>query len=204
MIVTAIEPRKGRLYAVYLDGELIGEIDADTWEMSHFRLGREISREEYDALWEESNRNRAKSYALYLLTKQNYTRKGLLDKIRTRHDAASAEFAVERMEELRLLDDEEYARRYCHDLIELRHFSAYHAKQALLQKGIDREIADRVLEELAPDPVEQICELLRTKYARKLSDEKGRERTVASLQRGGFRWEHIKTAMRLQEEWPEE
>ena len=204
MIVTAIEPRKGRLYAVYLDGELIGESDADTWEMSHFRLGREISREEYDALWEESNRNRAKSYALYLLTKQNYTRKGLLDKIRTRHDAASTEFAVERMEELRLLDDEEYARRYCHDLIELRHFSAYHAKQALLQKGIDREIADRVLEELAPDPVEQICELLRTKYARKLSDEKGRERTVASLQRGGFRWEHIKTAMRLQEEWPEE
>ena len=204
MIVTAIEPRKGRLYAVYLDGELIGEIDADTWEMSHFRLGREISREEYDALWEESNRNRAKSYALYLLTKQNYTRKGLLDKIRTRHDATSAEFAVERMEELRLLDDEEYARRYCHDLIELRHFSAYHAKQALLQKGIDREIVDRVLEELAPDPVEQICELLRTKYARKLSDEKGRERTVASLQRGGFRWEHIKTAMRLQEEWPEE
>ena len=141
---------------------------------------------------------------LVLINEAEYTRKGLLDKIRTRHDATSAEFAVERMEELRLLDDEEYARRYCHDLIELRHFSAYHAKQALLQKGIDREIADRVLEELAPDPVEQICELLRTKYARKLSDEKGRERTVASLQRGGFRWEHIKTAMRLQEEWPEE
>lgn len=204
MIVTAIEPRRGRLYAIWLDGELIGEIDADTWEMSHFRLGAEISREEYDALWVESNRNRAKSYGLYLLTKQNYTRKGLAEKIRSRYDADSAEFAVTRMEELHLIDDEDYARRYCRSLIEFKHSSPLHARQMLLQKGIDREIADRVLEELAPDPVEQICELLRTKYARKLTDDKGKEKVIAALQRGGFRWEHIKTAMNLWEDWPQD
>ena len=204
MIVTAVEPRKGHLYAIWLDGELIGEIDADTWEMSHFRMGTEITREEYDALWLESNRNRAKSYALYLLAKQNYTRKGLLDKICTRYDRPSAEFAVTRMEELRLIDDEDYARRYCRGLVENKHYSALHARQLLSQKGIDREIIEQVLEELAPDPVQQICELLQTKYARKLTDEKGRERTIAALQRGGFRWEHIRTAMNLWEDGSED
>ena len=43
----------------------------------------------------------------------------------------------------------------------------------LLQKGIDKEIIAQVVEELEPNPVEKIKEIIEKKYLRCLQDEKG-------------------------------
>ena len=51
-------------------------------------------------------------------------------------------------------------------------------------------------ESLDFDPVLRIIELLNTKYARKISDEKGMKRTIASLQRLGYKWSDINSAFR--------
>ena len=67
-----------------------------------------------------------------------------------------------------------------------------------------REIADIVTEGLDIDPILRIIELLNTKYSRYLSDEKGVRKTVASLQRLGYRWSDIKTALRRVEVETEE
>lgn len=45
------------------------------------------------------------------------------------------------------------------------------------------------------DPAEQLRDLLERKYARGLGDEKSRRRTVAALQRLGYRWEEIRRAL---------
>ena len=55
---------------------------------------------------------------------------------------------------------------------------------------------------MAVDPAQQLRELLARKYARNLQDEKGRRRTVAALQRLGYRWEDIRRA--LEEFMPDE
>jgi regulatory protein len=70
----------------------------------------------------------------------------------------------------------------------------------LTRRGIERELAEQIAEENAPDPGQAIRRLLETKYARSLGDEKGRRRTVAALQRLGYRWEDIKGALREFEE----
>ena len=46
MLITAIEPRRKSLRALYLDGELAVNIDAQTLLSSRFQVGTEITDEE--------------------------------------------------------------------------------------------------------------------------------------------------------------
>ena len=48
---------------------------------------------------------------------------------------------------------------------------------------------------------EQYCRA--RKYARRLGDEKGRRQTVAALQRLGYRWDEIRSALREFDALPE-
>ena len=58
------------------------------------------------------------------------------------------------------------------------------------------EFEEELLEELEPEPVGQIGALVERKYLRALDDERGRRRTVAALQRLGYRWEDIRRALK--------
>ena len=99
------------------------------------------------------------------------------------------------MEELGLVNDESYARRLAHDLLYIKRMSVRGAMYKLIEKGIDKETAQSVLDEFEIDPVEQLTELIGRKYADKLEDEKDRRRTVAALQRLGYSWPDIKAAL---------
>ena len=65
----------------------------------------------------------------------------------------------------------------------------------MLQKGIDKEIIAQVVEELEPNPVEKIKEIIEKKYLRCLQDENGYRRAVNGMQRLGYRSEDIKQAL---------
>ena len=65
----------------------------------------------------------------------------------------------------------------------------------LTEKGIERELAQEILDEFDVDPVEQLTEFIERKYAGKLEDEKDRRRTVAALGRLGYSWSDIKEAL---------
>ena len=65
----------------------------------------------------------------------------------------------------------------------------------MMKKGIDKDIIEEVLDEMEPDPTEQIRQLLSTKYVRRLSNEKDRLRTVNALKAMGFRWSDIRECM---------
>ena len=102
---------------------------------------------------------------------------------------------MEKMEELGLMNDEAYARQLAGTLLEKKGYGLRRARQELLQKGIDRELVEELLEELAPDPEEKLREIVERKYRNQLGDEKGYRRTVAALQRLGYGWEDIKTVL---------
>ena len=72
------------------------------------------------------------------------------------------------------------------ELLQRKRFAARRAEYELLQKGIDRALAQEIVEELAPEPEESLRFLLERKYQRSLSDEKGRRRVFAALQRLGY------------------
>ena len=195
MLITAAEERKKGLTALYLDGEYAVSVDTVTLASFGYTAGATITDEQLHELLTVSNINRAKEKALYLIEYRSRTRRELWDKLRPLYGEAAAEAAIERLEELGLINDEAYARDYAEQLIERKHFSRERAAFEMMKKGIDRDVADEVLEEIEADPCEQIKALLETKYARQLGDEKGRNRTVNSLRTMGYKWYDIKNAM---------
>ena len=196
MLVTALEPRRKRLPALFLDGELAAKLDSETLLQSGLRIGMELDDEELYRLIQRSDAHRAQEKALYLLEHRSHSKKELADKISRTAGREAAERAAERMEELGLVNDAQYARNLAEELLQRKRFAARRAEYELLQKGIDRALAQEIVEELAPEPEESLRFLLERKYQRSLSDEKGRRRVFAALQRLGYSGEDIRTALR--------
>ena len=195
MLITAAEERKKGMTALYIDGEYAVSVDTVTLASFGYTAGATITDEQLHELLTVSNINRAKEKALYLIEYRSRTRRELWDKLRPLYGEAAAEAAIERLEELGLINDEAYARDYAEQLIERKHFSRERAAFEMMKKGIDRDIADEALDETETEPGVQIRALLETKYSRCLGDEKGRNRAVNSLRAMGYRWYDIKEAM---------
>jgi regulatory protein len=195
MLITAIEPRRKSLSALFLDGEFAVNLDTEILLKSGYKMGRELDDEQLHELIQASESRRASEKALYLLEHRSHSQKELADKISRVTSREAAEAAAHHMVEIGLVDDEAYARSLAAELLGRKGFSASRVRNELLQKGIDKELAEQIIEETAPDPVEKIMELIHKKYRAKLDDEKGCRRSIAALQRLGYRWGDIRTAL---------
>ena len=203
------KPGKGEKIHLSLDGEYIATVNADYWFTCGIKSGSEVTPEQLEELLTESARRKMMNKALDLLSLRDYSRRELSDKLVTKAwekkeqkdmDLGSlkqqASDICDRLEELGLLNEERFARSYVDELIRRKHLSKSGLRTALIQKGVQRDIIETVLEEVDVDPVEQIRELLATKFKnRDLSDEKQKSRTVNALLRLGYRYNEIHAAM---------
>ena len=196
MLVTAVEPRKKSLSALYIDGEYAMSLDTETLLINHIRAGVEIDDGKLREIIQESNQKRAKEKALWLISYRDHSKKELVDKIKRTCDGDSAIAAVERLCQLGLVNDESYARRYYKELTNgSKHLSPRGAKYKLIEKGISREIIDEIMEDTPVDQKEQIRILIEKKYSNFNTDEKYKRRAISALQRKGFCWDDIKSVM---------
>ncbi|MBQ1388845.1 MAG: regulatory protein RecX [Clostridia bacterium] len=200
MIITKLVPAKKKLTLVYIDGEYAMKLDTQILFEECVKVGSVVDDDRLHDLIEKSEYKRAKEKALWLLSQRDYSRKKLTEKLKAEASEDVCEKVCERMEEVGLLNDESYAKRLSHDLIHIKRLSTRGALYKLLEKGIDRELAEEVLSEFDTDPVEQLVEIIERKYSDKLADEKLRRRTVAALQRLGYSWSDIKAAIEKFEE----
>ena len=201
MLVTAVEPRRKHLSALYIDGEFAMKLDTEILIANRIRAGVELDDEDLHELVIKSNNKRAKEKALWLISYRDHSEKELVDKISKTSSREAAEAAVEKLSDLGLVNDENFARRYYTELINgSKHLSSRAAKYKLLEKGISRDIIDNIIEEVPVDEREQIRIILEKKYSNFTEDEKFRRRAVSALQRRGFRWDDIKSVMSEYEE----
>ena len=203
------KPGKGEKIHLSLDGEYIATVNADYWFTCGIKSGSEVTPEQLEELLTESARRKMMNKALDLLSLRDYSRRELSDKLVTKAwekkeqkdmDLGSlkqqASDICDRLEELGLLNEERFARSYVDELIRRKHLSRSGLRTALIQKGVQRDIIETVLEAVDVDPVEQIRELLATKFKnRDLTDEKQKTRTVNALLRLGYRYNEIHAAM---------
>ena len=200
---------KGEKIHLSLDGEYIATVNADYWFTCGIKSGSEVTPQQLEELLAESARRKMMNKALDLLSMRDYSRRELSDKLVTKAwekkeqkdmDLGSlkqqASDICDRLEELGLLNEERFARSYVDELLRRKHLSKSGLKTALIQKGVQRDIIETVLEEVEVDPVEQVRELLATKFKnRDLSDEKQKTCTVNALLRLGYRYGEINAAM---------
>lgn len=194
MTVTAVEPRKKSLSALYIDGEYAMKLDTRTLLENKITPGTEIDDEALCELIKKSDLRRAKDKALWLISYRDHSSKELFDKLRKDYSEETATQALSRMQELSLINDEAFARRYAKELSN-KHQSPQNIRYKLLQKGVDKDLADVIVEEMDIDPLQEIESLVEKKYIRCLGDEKGLRRTVAALQRAGYRYSDINTVI---------
>ena len=194
MKITEIRPRRKGLSALFIDGEFAMALDTQTLLEQRIDVGKELDDEELHELITLSNERRAKEKALWLISYRSHSKKELRDTIRRTCDAEAADKAVARMEELGLVNDEDFARRYAEQLLYGKRLSKRAAFYELRRKGIDQATAEEALAELDVDVHEQIRALIEKKY-RNINDEKIRRRAVAALQRLGYGWEDIKAVL---------
>ncbi len=195
MLVTAIEQRRKSMSAVYIDGEFAMQLDTMTLLANKVRVGMTLTDEQLQELVKQSEVSRAKEKALYLITYRDHSQKELTEKIRRTYSSETAEEVAETMQKLGLVNDEEYARKYANELLRKKHMSPRAIAYKLREKGISQEIITLVSEELTYDPVSEITEILDRKYPDYAHDEKIKRRAVAYLQRMGWNWSDIKSAM---------
>lgn len=202
MELTAMEPRRHSLTALFLDGEYAVSVDTETLLQAGWKLGCEVTDEELHSLLQHSDERRAREKALYLLEHRSHSRKELEDKIARTVPRPVAAAAAEKMEELGLVDDTDFAQRCARELYR-KGFARRRVLWELSRKGIDPETAEAAASENEPDTAEGIDTVLHKKY-RDLSDEKVRRRAAAALQRLGYSGEDIRAALKRYDETNED
>ena len=192
---------KGNKIHISADGEYVATVDSDFWYSSKIINGDDITQDELTAFLEAVSFRRAYNRALDIISRRDHCKKELVKKLEQKMvDKQVAQDIVNAIEELGLINEEEYAIRLSQELLRRKGMSAFRIRQELISRGIPREIAENAVEELDTDEKECIINLLNTKFSsRNLSDEKELRRTINALMRLGYQYSDIKNAIEEQE-----
>ncbi len=191
-----IKHQRGRGNKVHLllDDEYTVTTDINFWLDHYIPDGTDISEEEWEELLKEINYKKALNKCADLLSRREHSVKEVRDKLIRIVDTDTAQRAIDRYIESGYLDD----RRFCEMLVEYlyknKNYSKAHIKQECFKRGIASSITSEVLEDFEMEPVEQILDLLKTKYSSRLEQEKGKEKVYQALLRKGFTYSDISSA----------
>jgi regulatory protein len=191
--ITALQPqiRNKRRVSVFLDGDFLFGLSTET-------VG-EVDRADLDRIAFEEQLHAARQYAFLLLSykarttselKQRLGRKGFSPDIVSR--------TLERLAELKMVDDAGFARRFAEDRITIGHKGKWRVRGELLKRGIDRKQIDAAMAE-APDEVAAAKEVA-AKYLsrnRRLEPDVLKRRLYALLARRGFSPDTIRQATNI-------
>jgi len=199
MDILSAEKRRGKQYLLTVlndsGDEIKTLIDSRTYDESGYKHQNCITEDEYEGLLTVSRQNRAREKALYLLSLRDHSKSELMKKLRDGENTDEAAAAVDRMEELGLIDDAVYASRLAKDLRERKHYSRRHAIQELQSRGIGRETAENAVDKIpVTDFVEALALIQKKRY--NLNDEETGCKAAGMLARLGFGWSDIRAAIK--------
>lgn len=208
MRIIEINPRRKKVSGIRFDVEIdpkeygadvdpVGLLALDS-ELCEIRLkvGMELDSERLLELVRESHVKRAKSRAMWYLSRSSMPKEKLRKKLAEKFPDYAAAAASDRAEELGFVDDAEYAKRKLQLLIDNKKVSVKMAAKMLLLEGVGREDVNAAAMEAEHDPTSAILTLVERKYKNKLSDKKDFQNTVAALMRKGFSYSEIRNALK--------
>lgn len=133
---------------------------------------------------EQDEYKKAHEKAASLLSRRLHTKAELRRKLaQKKFQPQIIEQILSRFEDLRLLNDEQFAEIYLDNLIRFKTFGYFGLKMKLLQRGLETSLIDSLLAEKLTEKIEiQIAQ----KAAQK-SGEFDKQKLLLKLQRKGFR-----------------
>jgi len=198
MQITKIQrqSKNSKRVSIFIDGEFGCGLYEDTLLKYNLNQGDEISKETLDEIINFDEYLFSKKAAFDLLSYRLRSEKELKDKLRLKKiSSKTIEKTIKHLEELALLNDEEFARQLVLENISSKPKGKNLIRQKLFQKGISKQISDRVLDNIyeSIDEKQIICDIL-VKYSKKLKskDIYDKKRKIFSyLARKGFDFDSI-------------
>ncbi len=222
MVIQKLEPSKnkeGRWLVWFEDGSLVRVGEGDVVSLSLY-AGKELTEDEAAALTAAAERGKLMERAVGLLALRPMSRKELLDKLtepprrRRKPNAKTVEppppdpetlrrqsealretagGVADRLEELGLLNDGEYAKTVA------RHYAAKgygvrRLRDELYRRGVPREFWEDALAEAEPDG-DEVYDLARKKLRGGEPTRENLKKVSDYLARRGFGWEEIAEAL---------
>lgn len=210
MTVVAVKrARQSRVVLVTDSGEEF-TVDKATWEESPFGVDSSLSHEEIEELLACSARRRAQRKAVYLLSRRDYSRKELEQRLCReggRYAAEQREAAAQaaaQMEAWGYVNDKAYAERLAQRYVHGKLYPARRAVAALCEKGIGRALAEEAVAALGADDAEIALEFLRKKRYTVSNGPEQTGRVAAAMARYGFSGEDIRRALSLSDDTAED
>jgi len=218
MIIRKLEPsqhKAGRWLVWFEDGSLLRVGEGDVVAQSLY-AGKELSGEEAAALTAAAEHSKLNERAVELLSARPMSRKELLDKLTApkprkkkgegqpepdpevlameRESLRKAAGVVaDRLTELGLLDDEEYARTVARHYA-AKGFGVRRIRDELYRRGVPREFWDEALSEFETGE-DTLDKLVRQKLRGAEPTRENLKKVSDYLARRGFGWEEISSAL---------
>lgn len=195
--ITNITLQKNKSRAnVFLNGEFVCGLNNITLVKNGLKIGTVIQKENLLKIYNESEIEGAYEKALSLLSRQKYTKKAIVDKLKAKgYDSEIIENVINKLAEYGYINDEDFAKSF----INCNSTKSKHAIEAnLMQKGIKREVIKEVLENSTTKESErEKCVLASQKYMKnKILDDSVAKKLKAHLMYKGFMFEDILYAIK--------
>lgn len=148
-IITKISRQQnGERYNIFLDEVFFCGVTEDTLIRMNLKKGAKIDEEALKALEEEESKNRCFSYAIYLLGRQNYFEKVLVEKLkRKEYSEEDIEYTLKKLRYYNYLDDSRLTEAFVRDKKRFSKKGPRYIAEALRNKGVSQEQITKALEE---------------------------------------------------------
>ncbi len=191
--ITDITKTKKGFNALFADEEFLFSVDDVVLYKNNIEIGSCFSQQELSCIRKQSADAKAVDKCYTLLAARMHSKKELYVKLCRTFENDSAAYAVEKMQQLGLVDDRRFALAKAEYLLNVKNYSFSAVKAKLYSLGVDKDIAESVLLNFGEQSqTEDIVYLLKKKYTNKLDNP---QKVMASLLRKGFKYNEIKKAM---------
>lgn len=207
MVVTELKLQKRNRdrFSIYVDGDFFLGISANLVAKYGIYKGREIDSDEleiikeaaiYERFWNRTvrylegrirNEYQVRQYVrkLYMQNREEWIGKEV------ELDLPPIEGKIiDELLKFRLIDDRQYTEAYVRDRLKLKPRGSRLMIQELRAKGVDRELAEEIVNELMGDEVDLAEETLYRKYKVRHISQDDRKK-IDFLRRRGFNWDQI-------------
>ena len=142
----------------------------------------------------EQSRKKAVERAANVLSLRPYSRVGLYRRLIEKGvEADDAAYAVDRLTEVRLLDDLQYAQDVCRSC-RSKGWGAVRVRQELRRRGVDEECIEQALDGFEPDG-DKLRRFICARLGDQMPDRAALRRVSDGLYRRGFSWDEINEAI---------
>ena len=184
---------------VYADGEYMFTVPAVIWYSSHFHEGDDVSEEAFSQLREQGELSLAFDSAMRMLSLRAHSRYELQHKLSQKFSPEGVRAAIEKLEQLQLLDDEKFALLFAEELHSRKGYAKKRILVELKNRGIPSQIAENAINSLDIDKEIGIIKVIEKYRINEQSTPKEKDRVIRRLLNMGYSFSDISKHINIYE-----